>query len=72
MTDMLETMYDAPGIGLAAAQIAIPRRVIVIDVAKRKDDHASADPMVFANPEILWASERTSSDEEGCFYPGIL
>ncbi len=66
MTDMLETMYDAPGIGLAAAQIAIPKRVIVIDVAKRKDDQASADPMVFANPEILWASEETSSYEEGC------
>ncbi len=48
MTDMLETMYEAPGIGLAAAQIAIPKRVIVIDVAKRKDETASADPMVFA------------------------
>jgi len=66
MTDMLETMYDAPGIGLAAAQIAIKKRVIVIDVAKRKDDSASADPMVFANPEILWASEEMSSYEEGC------
>jgi peptide deformylase len=66
MTDMLETMYDAPGIGLAAAQIAIPKRVIVIDVAKRKDDSSSADPMVFANPHILWASEETSSYEEGC------
>jgi len=66
MTDLLETMYDAPGIGLAAAQIAIKKRVIVIDVAKRKDDSASADPMVFANPEILWASEETSSYEEGC------
>ncbi len=66
MTDMLETMYEAAGIGLAAAQIAIPKRIIVIDVAKRKDEAASADPMVFANPEILWASEETSSYEEGC------
>jgi len=66
MDDMLETMYDAPGIGLAAAQIAIPKRIIVIDVDKRKDDAASAKPMVFANPEILWASDETSVYEEGC------
>jgi peptide deformylase len=77
MDDMLETMYEAPGIGLAAAQIAIPKRIIVVDVAKRKDDTSSADPMVFANPEILWASEETSSYEEGClsipeFYEEVI
>ena len=66
MDDMLETMYDAPGIGLAAAQIAVHKRVIVMDVAKRKDDAASSEPMCFANPEILWASEELSIYEEGC------
>ncbi|WOJ90061.1 peptide deformylase [Methylocapsa polymorpha] len=66
MDDMLETMYDAPGIGLAAIQIAVPKRVIVIDVAKRKDEEASADPICLANPEILWTSEELSSYEEGC------
>jgi len=66
MDDMLETMYAAPGVGLAAIQIAVPKRVIVIDVAKRKDDEASADPICLANPEILWASEELASYEEGC------
>jgi peptide deformylase len=66
MDDMLETMYDAPGIGLAAIQIAIESRVIVVDVAKRKDDAASADPLCLANPEILWTSEERSIYEEGC------
>jgi peptide deformylase len=66
MDDMLETMYDAPGIGLAAIQIAVEKRVIVVDVAKRKDDAASADPICLANPEILWTSEERSTYEEGC------
>lgn len=66
MDDMLETMYDAPGIGLAAIQIAVQRRVIVLDVAKRKDDEASAEPICLANPEILWSSEEHSTYEEGC------
>ncbi|WP_051335737.1 peptide deformylase [Methylocapsa acidiphila] len=66
MDDMLETMYDAPGIGLAAIQIAVPKRVIVIDVAKREEEAASANPICLANPEILWASEELSSYEEGC------
>ena len=61
MDDLLETMYDAPGIGLAATQIAVPKRVMVLDIAKRQDETASPDPMVFANPEILWASEETST-----------
>lgn len=64
--DMLETMYEAPGIGLAAIQIAVQQRVIVMDVAKRKDDAASADPMCLVNPELLWASEELSTYEEGC------
>ncbi|HLH10719.1 MAG TPA: peptide deformylase [Methylovirgula sp.] len=66
MDDLLETMYDAPGIGLAATQVGVPKRVLVLDVAKREDENASPNPMVFANPEILSTSEETSLHEEGC------
>ncbi len=66
MDDMLETMYAAPGIGLAATQIGEMKRVLVLDVAKRQDEDASANPLVFANPEILWASEELSTYNEGC------
>jgi peptide deformylase len=66
MDDMLETMYVAPGIGLAATQIGVLKRVLVLDVAKRQDETASANPMVFVNPEILWSSEETSTYQEGC------
>jgi len=66
MDDMLETMYDAPGIGLAAIQIAVPKRVMVIDIARREDEQAPANPLFIANPEILWASEEESCYEEGC------
>jgi peptide deformylase len=65
MDDMLETMYDAPGIGLAAIQIAVPKRVIVVDVSKRRDEDEPS-PIFLANPEILWASEEFSVYEEGC------
>ena len=61
--DMLETMYDAPGIGLAAIQVAVPRRLLVIDVSK--DDEPS-DPRVFINPEIVSRSDESSVYEEGC------
>lgn len=66
MDDMLETMYAAPGIGLAALQIAVQKRVIVLDIAKRADEAATADPLCLANPEILWTSEELSTYEEGC------
>jgi peptide deformylase len=66
MDDLLETMYAAPGIGLAATQVAVPKRAMVLDVAKRQDETASPDPMFLANPEILWASEEMSPHEEGC------
>ncbi|QBR71060.1 peptide deformylase [Beijerinckiaceae bacterium] len=66
MDDMLETMYAAPGIGLAAVQIAVQKRVIVLDVAKRESEAATADPLCLANPEVLWASEELSTYEEGC------
>ncbi|HVI31107.1 peptide deformylase [Phenylobacterium sp.] len=63
MDDMLETMYDAPGIGLAAIQIGVPKRVIVMDLARADEDK---QPRYFVNPEILWASEETQPYEEGC------
>ncbi len=63
MDDMLETMYDAPGIGLAAVQIGVPKRVIVMDLAREGE---APQPRHFVNPEILWASEETAPYEEGC------
>ncbi len=63
MDDMLETMYDAPGIGLAAIQVGVPKRVIVMDLAREEED---PQPRYFVNPEILWASEETLPYEEGC------
>jgi peptide deformylase len=63
MDDMLETMYAAPGIGLAAVQIGVPKRVIVMDLAREGED---PQPRHFVNPEILWASEETAPYEEGC------
>jgi peptide deformylase len=66
MDDMLETMYAAPGIGLAAIQIAVPKRVLVLDVAKREDETAAPEPLCIINPEILWTSEELSIYQEGC------
>jgi len=63
MDDMLETMYAAPGIGLAAVQIGVPKRIIVIDLAREGEPK---QPRYFVNPEILWASEETAPYEEGC------
>lgn len=62
--DMLETMYDAPGVGLAAPQVGITKRLIVMDCVK--DPEASARPMVLVNPEITWSSEDLAFYEEGC------
>jgi|TARA_B110000211_G_scaffold171062_1_gene193196 peptide deformylase len=62
MDDMLETMYEAPGIGLAAIQIGVPKRVIVIDLSKEDEKK----PMYFVNPEIVVKSKNSSSYEEGC------
>ena len=61
--DMLETMYAAPGIGLAAVQVGEMNRLITIDVSHDED---AKDPRVFINPEILWKSEELSVYEEGC------
>lgn len=63
MDDMLETMYAAPGIGLAAIQVGVPKRVIVMDLARPDEPK---QPRYFVNPEILWASEETAPYEEGC------
>jgi len=63
VADMFETMYEAPGIGLAAIQVGVPARVIVMDLSKRE---AEAEPRVFINPEITWSSEEKSLYEEGC------
>jgi peptide deformylase len=61
--DLFETMYDAPGIGLAAIQIGIPKRVVTMDLSRKEDNH---ERQVFINPEITWKSEETSKYEEGC------
>ena len=63
MDDMLETMYQANGIGLAAPQVGVSKRVIVIDVAR---DDEQPNPVRMANPEIVWASETEQLHEEGC------
>ena len=61
--DMLETMYDAPGIGLAAIQVGVPRRMLVIDLSKEGEEK---QPLVFINPEIVSSSDDRSVYEEGC------
>ena len=61
--DMLETMYDAPGVGLAAPQIGVMKRLIVLDCEKGP---APARPLVMINPEVTWGSEDLSTYEEGC------
>lgn len=63
MDDLLETMYDAPGVGLAAPQVGVTKRVIVVDVSKDPD---APKPYQLANPEIVWASEELADYEEGC------
>jgi peptide deformylase len=61
--DMIETMHEAPGVGLAAIQVAEPFRLLVVDVAKKEEER---QPQVFINPEIFWSSEERSTYEEGC------
>ena len=63
---MFETMYDAPGIGLAAIQVAQPLRLITMDLAKKEETARKPKPRVFINPEILSSSEELSVYEEGC------
>ena len=61
--DMFETMYEAPGIGLAAIQFGVPKRVVTMDLSTKEGEK---DPRVFINPEITWASDEPSIYEEGC------
>ena len=63
MDDMLETMYAAPGIGLAAIQVGIPKRIIVLDISYKE---GKKNPMYFVNPEIIEKSNKNSTYEEGC------
>ncbi len=63
MDDMLETMYLAPGVGLAAPQIGVAKRIIVVDVGKSGEERA---PHRMANPELVWTSDELSLYEEGC------
>ena len=68
-TDMLETMYDAPGIGLAAPQVGVLERFFVMDVAAKE---SAPEPRVLINPRITWASEDQNAYEEGCLsIPGV-
>ena len=62
--DMLATMYDAPGIGLAAPQVGVSQRVLVMDCVKEED--APPEPMVLINPKIVWSSDDENTYEEGC------
>ena len=61
--DMFETMYAAPGIGLAAIQIGVPKRVVTMDLAKKEEPK---QPQVFINPEVVWVSDEKATYEEGC------
>lgn len=61
--DMVETMYDAPGVGLAAVQIGVLKRVVTIDASK---DETARNPTVYLNPEIVWSSEEKRVYDEGC------
>jgi peptide deformylase len=67
VADMLQTMYDAKGIGLAATQVDVHERLIVIDVSEERDQ-----PLVLINPQTIWTSTETHLNEEGCLsVPGI-
>lgn len=72
VADMFETMYDAPGIGLAAIQVGVPKRILVIDLQPDVEGEAGteptrvSEPRVFINPEVTWESDELSSYNEGC------
>src|SRR5215475_5126295 len=68
IADMFDTMYDAPGIGLAAIQVGVPKRVIVMDLQEQEDEEGKAirEPRVFINPEIIDPSDDHSIYTEGC------
>lgn len=66
LSDMAETMYHSGGIGLAAVQVGVHKKLIVVDVEWRDDDEASMRPLKFINPEIIWDSEEQNVYKEGC------
>jgi peptide deformylase len=61
--DMFEAMYDAPGVGLAAIQLGVAKRIVTVDTAKKDEPK---QPQVFINPEVVWTSEEKATYEEGC------
>ena len=63
VADMFETMYDAPGVGLAAVQVGVPKRVVTIDATRGEEEK---QPIALINPEIVWSSEEKIAHEEGC------
>jgi peptide deformylase len=63
VADMFETMYAAPGVGLAAVQVGVPTRVVTIDATRGEEEK---QPVTLINPEIVWASEETNLEQEGC------
>jgi len=63
VADMFETMYEAPGVGLAAIQVGVPKRIVTADTAKKDEEKR---PQVFLNPEVVWSSEEKATYEEGC------
>src|SRR5262245_26647100 len=63
VADMFETMYAAPGIGLAAIQVGVPQRVVTLDLAKKDEPK---QPLAVINPELVWSSEERATYEEGC------
>ncbi|WP_025897810.1 peptide deformylase [Sneathiella glossodoripedis] len=66
VADMFETMYDAPGIGLAAIQVGVQKRLLVVDVVGKNDESRDPQPIALINPEITWVSDEDSVYEEGC------
>ncbi|MHA6723092.1 peptide deformylase [Sphingomonas sp. RS2018] len=66
--DMFDTMYDARGIGLAATQVGVDRRVVVIDLQEQEDEEGKPirDPRAYVNPELLWVSDEVAKYNEGC------
>ncbi len=66
ISDMFETMYDAPGIGLAAIQVGVQKRILVVDVVGKGNDKEEPQPKALINPEITWVSDHDNVYEEGC------
>jgi len=66
VSDMFETMYDAPGIGLAAIQVGIQKRILVMDVIGKDSKEGDPEPIAIINPEIAWVSDDDAVYEEGC------